>query len=374
VIPLRLVVLVHNSLAHQGGVESRALELVRHLRRQGTRVRCVVLRQSGPVAARLIEAGAEVVEVGVYRYEDGRNKVALSALPRLRECLLAGDPDAILALQPPSHYLVRLAVWGAPGPGVVAMERLTYAARSATLVLADHLLGGCTRQWVTVSRALRDEVRARSGLAGDRVVAVEDGVAVPLAGVRDEALREWARGRWLVGWIGSLSLRKRPRVFLEALARWRDAAGDVAVGVLVGPPDDEAELEAFAARLGLGDAVRFLGSVADPWPALRAFDVLLFPSVLEGLGNVWVEALFAGCPVVASDLPPMNGYLVHEESALLCPADDCAAFAAALARLHGDAALRERLTAAGHRLAEDTFETVRQIERLLELATDPPGG
>lgn len=372
-IELRHVVLVHNSLVHAGGVECRALELVRYLRARGTRVRCIVLRQSGPVAERLAEAGAEVVEAGVYRYENGRNRVSMAGLMRLRTLLQEGAPDAILALQPPGHYLVRMALFGASGPGVVAMERLTYAERSPKLVLADHLLGADTRCWVTVSRALRDEVRARSGLPADRILAVEDGVAAEQAGPVDCALREWAGARWLVGWIGSLSVRKRPRVFLEALARWREAAGDVAVGALVGPADDEAGLEEHAESLGLAGAVRFLGSRTDPWPALRAFDVLLFPSVLEGLGNVWVEALFAGCPVVACDLPPMNGYLIHGENALLCPPDNSTAFAQSLARLHGDATLRHRLVAAGRITAESTFQPERQIGRLLALAADPPG-
>ena len=371
--PLRLVVLVHNSLAHKGGVESRALELIRFLRTSGARVRCVVLRQSGPVAAELIAAGADVVPTAVYRYVAGRNVVDLTALPRLHAALTAGDPDAILALQPPGHYLARLALWGAPGPGVVTLERLTYTARSPKLVLADHLLAGTTRHWVAVSRALRDEVRQRGRLPAHRVTAIEDGVAVPPAGPADASLRAWAGDRCLVGWIGSLSVRKRPRVFLAALARWRERAGDVAVGALVGPPDDEAGLAEEAARLGLAEAVRFLGAQPDPWPALRAFDTLLFPSVLEGLGNAWVEALFAGCPVVACDLPPMNGYLIDGENALLCPADNADAMATALAQLAADPALRQRLTAAGRQLAASHFQTERQNARLLALACDEGG-
>ena len=56
----------------------------------------------------------------------------------------------------------------------------------------------------------------------------------------------------------------------------------------------------------------------------------------------------AGLPVIASDLPVFREYLVHGENALLPPAADDVALAAAMRAVVGDAGLRDRLRAGGH--------------------------
>jgi glycosyltransferase involved in cell wall biosynthesis len=79
----------------------------------------------------------------------------------------------------------------------------------------------------------------------------------------------------------------------------------------------------------------------------QAADVLAFPSVKEGWGLVALEAMAAGVPVLASDLPVFREYLRSEENALLVDPLDEAAIAAGLLRLVQDESLRGRLAAAG---------------------------
>jgi glycosyltransferase-like protein len=102
--------------------------------------------------------------------------------------------------------------------------------------------------------------------------------------------------------------------------------------------------------LRLDDDVVLLGTVPDAelpgWYA--AADVLAFPSTKEGWGLAVLEAMSAGLPVVASDLPVFREYLRPGQDALMVPADDAAALAAALGTVLDDAALAGRLRAAGH--------------------------
>jgi glycosyltransferase-like protein len=104
-------------------------------------------------------------------------------------------------------------------------------------------------------------------------------------------------------------------------------------------------------RLGLrlDDDVVLLGTVPDDelpgWYA--AADVLAFPSTKEGWGLAVLEAMSAGLPVVASDLPVFREYLRPGQDALMVPAADAAALAAALGAVLDDAALADRLRAAG---------------------------
>jgi len=101
--------------------------------------------------------------------------------------------------------------------------------------------------------------------------------------------------------------------------------------------------------LRLDDDVVLLGTVPDDelpgWYA--AADVLAFPSTKEGWGLAVLEAMSAGLPVVASDLPVFREYLRPGQDALMVPVDDAVALAAALGTVLDDAVLAGRLRAAG---------------------------
>ena len=82
----------------------------------------------------------------------------------------------------------------------------------------------------------------------------------------------------------------------------------------------------------------------------HAADALAFPSVKEGWGLVVLEAMAAGLPVIASNLPVFREYLEDGVNALLPPVADDEALARAMGALVADAELRERLRAGGREL------------------------
>ena len=108
-----------------------------------------------------------------------------------------------------------------------------------------------------------------------------------------------------------------------------------------------------ALGLELGRDVVLLGTVPDgELPAwYRAADALAFPSIKEGWGLAVLEAMAARLPVVATDIPVFREYLTPDEDALLVPPADAVALAGAMRSLVDDEALRDRLGAAGARVA-----------------------
>lgn len=103
----------------------------------------------------------------------------------------------------------------------------------------------------------------------------------------------------LLASVGALIERKGQGIAIAAL---KDIAG--ARLVLVGKGDDEARLRALAASEGVAERVFFAGSLDhDMMPLiLSAADVMVLPTVAEGLANAWVEALACGTPVVTTDV------------------------------------------------------------------------
>jgi glycosyltransferase-like protein len=164
-------------------------------------------------------------------------------------------------------------------------------------------------------------------------------------------------GRFFVLTVGGIEPRKGTADLFEALGQLRRSLDPPPVLGIVGGhsfQDYRAYRDAALARLPalgleLGRDVVLLGTVPEAelggW--YRAADAFAFPSVKEGFGLVVLEALAAGLPVVATDIPVFAEYLVHGQSALLVPPGDASALAGALEKLATDPALRRRLAAGG---------------------------
>jgi glycosyltransferase involved in cell wall biosynthesis len=123
---------------------------------------------------------------------------------------------------------------------------------------------------------------------------------------------------------------------------------------IVGEGEQRASLERKIARLGLGGCVRLLGFRPNPYRYMAAADVFALSSRFEGFGNVIVEAMACGAPVVSADCPygpreiiedGVNGILVEPASA--------ASLARGILRVLEDKELKRRLASNGFERARD---------------------
>jgi glycosyltransferase involved in cell wall biosynthesis len=109
------------------------------------------------------------------------------------------------------------------------------------------------------------------------------------------------RGRKLLVACGRLSRQKGFDVLLRAASR---VARHLAIELwILGEGRGLPDLNALAGELGLAEQVRFLGFRDNPFPFFRQADLFVLASRWEGFGNVIVEALGCGTPVVATDCP-----------------------------------------------------------------------
>jgi len=112
-----------------------------------------------------------------------------------------------------------------------------------------------------------------------------------------------------------------------------------AILLIAGTGEEEGALKAQAARLGLGDSVRFLGRVPNDEVAVLqgGADLFVLSSVLEATPTVALEALACGTPVVSTDNP--GGVELQEtfgEDVQVVPKQDAHALAAAILRFLAD--------------------------------------
>ncbi len=214
-----------------------------------------------------------------------------------------------------------------------------------------------SRHWRTL---LKDEYGVDAGVVYNGVDRLRFGA---ISSERRQALRArvGAEDRFLFLAVGGIEPRKGSVHLFEALGRLKADVSPSPVLAVVGGHSFQDYAEYRKAALdslpGLGleldrDVV-LLGTVADDeLPAwYGAADALAFPSIKEGWGLAVLEAMSARLPVVTSDIPVFREYLTDGVDALLVPPGNAGALATAMRSLVDDAGLRERLRAAGARVA-----------------------
>lgn len=115
--------------------------------------------------------------------------------------------------------------------------------------------------------------------------------------------------------------------------------------------------------------VRSLGRLNhnDVRDAYRRADLLLFPTRLEGLPLVAMEAMACGTPVVASDNSALPEVITDRVNGRLCALDKPGAFAQAIRQLADDPSETERLAHAARQAAVDNFDLDRMVQEYCEL-------
>jgi len=288
-----------------GGAERVALNLVEEYDRRGIAVDLVLIDASGPFLER-VPPGVRIVDLCARR--------ARGAVGRLRRYFRLERPEAVLSVAFQTNVLTMVAAMGLRArPRIVLSVHSTFSAmlqvqRPLTRValgLATRLLYPRADRLVAVSAGASEDLRLGLGLPKGAVDTIYNPV------LRDDfersvcqavdRLPRLAEGEKLVASVGRLTQAKDQANLIRAFAAL--AKRRPAKLMLVGEGEMRGRLEAIARDLGLADRVLFIGHVDNPYPYMRAADLFVLSSVREGFGNVLVEALAAGTPVVSTDCP-----------------------------------------------------------------------
>lgn len=343
-----------------GGAEKHLVRLANALGPDRFRVSVAVARGGGAYEPELA-SGVALHALAPPGGRGGLAGMARAVLP-LRRLVRRERPDLLCSFMDHANCAALLAVSGMRGrPATVAGVQVSLAKQllerpgrgARALVRGIRLLYPRADRVVALSEGVRGELTAFLPALGGRVDVV------PNAGTQDDLARlagEGGGGPRGAGPVlvaaGRLTEQKGFVHLLRALARVRERVP--ATLWLLGEGEERAALEAEAARLGVADAVWFGGFQANPYRFMAAGDVFVLSSLWEGFGNVIVEAMACGAPVVSTACPHGPEEIIRPgENGLLVPPADPEALASAVLRVLEDPALAARLRDGGRRRAGD---------------------
>jgi glycosyltransferase involved in cell wall biosynthesis len=236
----------------------------------------------------------------------------------------------------------------------------------------ERRFAGSVARYVTNSTAVRDWCAWR-GLSAEKCTIIPPGVPpAPASDVmRDELLRELAlpADARLIGVIGRLVPEKRVQDLIWAADLLRVLHDNLRM-LVIGDGPLRTQLEQYARMASDLDHIRFLGERDDVWRIMPHLDVLWNASDNRSVSIAIMEAMAAGVPVVASDVPVNRELVIHDETGYLIPIGNRSGRADRARhtdRIFSDSALAARLAAAAIQHVDNNFSFDAMARRHFEL-------
>ncbi len=285
-----------------GGVERQSLIIAEEFRRHGADVTLVLHRLRGQLLDQ-VPAGLRVVDLN-----SSRTLMDVAGLVRF---LRAEEPDILLSNVDLNNVAALLAK-------AISLSRTKvvicqHNPISSTFVSGENwlyryigfsyrMLSPLISRAVAVSAGVAAELGEMAGLPTDRVLTISNPVVGPdfqsrSAEIIDHPWFDQPKQPVFVT-AGRLVPQKDHETMIQALALHRRRVNSRLIILGSGPL--EASLKALVARLELTESVAFLGFRGNALPYLRQADAFLLSSRCEGFGNVIVEALGCGTPVIST--------------------------------------------------------------------------
>jgi glycosyltransferase involved in cell wall biosynthesis len=349
----------------RSGAEKQMVLLATGLPRARFQVEVATLTRRGPLEADLRAAGVPVTSFGK------RFKLDPLVFTRLVSFLRAGRFDVIQTWIFAANTYGRLAARLASrrAPVVVTSEMAVDLWKSPRELAIDRRLARWTDRVVGNSQAVVDFYQ-RAGIPAERLALIRSGIgpeeppAVDRAALRAEF--GWPGDAPLVLFAGRLAPQKGVEDLVAAIDLVQYNAPELRV-LIVGDGPLRSQLEATAAAFRLGGMVRFTGHRDDVPRLLAAADLLVLPSLYEGLPNIVLEAMRFARPVVATAAPGTTEVVVDGRTGLLVPLRDPPALAQAIRTLVHDPDRARRLGEAGRVRVESEFRLETMIDAYASL-------
>lgn len=282
------------------------------------------------------------------------------------------------------RFLRRQGVALVHGNTSASRRSLLQAAHIARVPYVQHVRNGMGRPLESVgcryaSRIIVNSHDAATALRREptmasKTVTIHNAVDLRPYDESDDRRAELSGDGPVIGFVGQIVPRKGVQTLIEAFAAVRERYPGARLAIVGCAPPDDTSYEAACRQLvedkRLEPAVHFVGYRRDIPAWMRSFDVFALPTRAEPFGKVVVEAMAAGCPVVASRVGGIPEIITDPGLGTLIDPDNPQALAGAILEYLDDPERARSAAAAGRAHAREHFGLERMMARLQGMYDD----
>lgn len=353
IVNMRILLISPYFYPEIGGAEFAAYEVCKLFAKSGHKVK-VVTKHFGEFKEHEILDGVEIFRVRAKRI---KGMQSLSAFPSMLKLAMkfSKESDIVHAYIPyPSTIIAYIIKKLRKKPYIVTSqgsELLDYPEERAIKLLKP-IIGVCLRkaEYVhVISNALKRSIVENYGVKESRIMVIPNGVNFNLFNIK---MRKKSRKRKVIVSVSRLT----PKNGIEFLIRaMKIVLKEIdAELVIAGEGEQRRYLENLAEELGIKDKIVFLGWVKyeNVPEILSKADVFVRPSITEGLGTAFLEAMACGVPVIATNVQGIVDIIKHDYNGLLVEPKNVERIAESIIKVLEDSELRERLIKNGLNFVE----------------------
>lgn len=284
-----------------------------------------------------------------------RNDLDIRAVPALRRLIRQERYDIVHFHTKRAHALSLWLPRGEPRPKYIVTRRMDYPEPKNyyTRYLYNRRVDGV----VAISRSVLDCL-SEAGVNGRSIRLIYSGIdPQPFRELPSDEQR--ANDSAVIAMLAVLEERKGHRFLLDGARVLKDRGRRIRY-VFAGAGSQKTHLQRMVQTLGLQEEVSFVGFVKDVPKFLSSIDVLVLPSLYEGLGVAALEGMAAGKPVIATRVGGLAESVVDGETGFLVPPRDGVALADAIERLVADPSMARAMGRKGAARVLSNF-TIEQM-------------
>ncbi|MFZ4777161.1 MAG: glycosyltransferase [Terrimicrobiaceae bacterium] len=247
-----------------------------------------------------------------------------------------------------------------------------YRANDRLRLLLDTLSNRLASHIITVSDSCRRFLISREGVPAGKITLIQNAIDLqrfsPACGKRSDARKMLGlpENAPVIAGVGRLNPQKNFSLFIRIAAQVLNRHPS-AVFLLAGQGPEESLLRSLAQEYGLGDRLRFCGYVPDTRQVYLAADILLMPSLFEGLPMTLLEAMAMRVPVVASALDGIAEVVEDGRDGFLVPSGDAEKFCGRVCALIEDPVLATTVGSAAAEKISRRFSSARMCAEVEQI-------
>lgn len=350
----KLRVLLLSTDLEKGGLPLRLVNLARHFPTVDVEPVVGCLAPRGPLSVELEAAGIETFAC------DAAGTLDLGCFARFAAHVRRIQPDLIHSSLFHANIVARL-LGRLDKPRPIITSTVTIEIERRWHRWLESLTAGLSDKHVANSEAVAAHLRDELGFESGKVIVIPNALDFAKLKQVATARREefgLSDDIPLIVWAGRMDPAKNLEMFVDVVTEVSRHRG--IRGLILGDGPQRAKIQARIDEHHANQIIHITGWNESVPAWLKSADVLLFPSWTEGSPNVVLEAMACGCPIVASNIPPIAEMIKTHVYGTLCPPSDRAAFVAAVENVlrDRDQAQSRAKAAQAHVTREHAMESV----------------